>query len=82
MSEHTIEGGKNIADPPANCISFTVTKPDGPKLLFTIKPDGEIEFGPAFTTKDEASLAFWRLLVDCFPTFLEQRQGLMIQDDE
>ncbi len=27
--------------------------------LFTIKPDGTIVRGPAFTTEDEASLKFW-----------------------
>lgn len=31
-------------------------------LLFAIKPDGEIVRGPAFTTVDAASLAFWATL--------------------
>ena len=29
------------------------------EILFTIKADGTIERGPAFTTTDEASLKFW-----------------------
>lgn len=32
------------------------------KTLFTIHPDGKIERGEAFTTTDEMSLEFWRLI--------------------
>lgn len=38
-------------------------------ILFTIKPNGEILRGPAFTTEDEASLKFWDLLAANFPMF-------------
>lgn len=36
--------------------------PQTSRALFTIKGDGRIERGPAFTTVDEASLEFWKVL--------------------
>jgi hypothetical protein len=52
----------------ADTISFTPSKPslvlmsrDG-IVLFTIKFDGTIERGPGFTTLDEMSLEFWRIV--------------------
>jgi hypothetical protein len=40
--------------------------------LLSIHSDGQITFGPSFTTVDEASLEFWRRLAAAFPKFLEQ----------
>jgi hypothetical protein len=39
------------------------------KVLVEIHADGTLKFGPAFTTKDEASLEFWRILVEALPEF-------------
>lgn len=50
--------------------SFSFTFSGGPAgILFTIKADGEIVKGPAFTTDDEASLKFWELIAAAFPRF-------------
>lgn len=46
-------------------LSFYLNSSNAP--LFTIKPDGTIEFGPAFTTQDEASKLFWDSLAKHFP---------------
>lgn len=40
---------------------------NGYEPLFTIKPDGTIEKGAAFTTQDAASLAFWNAIERYFP---------------
>lgn len=39
------------------------------KMLFTIYADGTIEKGELFTTNDEASLEFWRVLTEVLPNF-------------
>lgn len=41
-------------------VHFVVEVKEG--RLLTIKPDGTIERGPAFTTEDQASLQFWEAL--------------------
>jgi hypothetical protein len=41
----------------------------GGEMLVEIYPDGTMKFGPGFTTKDEASLEFWRILAEAFPAF-------------
>lgn len=43
----------------------------GSEPLFTIKPDGEIVRGPAFTTEDEASLRFWDIIQKSFPSLIK-----------
>lgn len=48
-------------------------------MLVSIKPDGEIERGPAFTTEHEASLSFWRILGEAMPDVFEQA-GLRVSD--
>lgn len=35
------------------------------ETLFTIKSDGSIERGPAFTTNDEMALEFWKAVESC-----------------
>jgi len=40
--------------------------------LFTIKPNGQIVRGPAFTTDDDMSLRFWEILGEAFPLFRAQ----------
>lgn len=42
------------------------------EMLFTIKADGMIVKGPAFTTDDDASLKFWEVLDKTFPKFLQK----------
>ena len=32
------------------------------EMIFGVKLDGSVEFGPGFTTKDEAAREFWKLL--------------------
>lgn len=53
---------------PASFSFNTGNGPDG--LLFTIKADGEIVKGPAFTTDDAASLRFWEMIAGAFPSFI------------
>lgn len=47
----------------------------GGSELFSIKPDGQIVRGPAFTTTDEMSLMFWKMLAETYPRFLEQENS-------
>jgi hypothetical protein len=51
----------------------TLTLAVGQGILVTIHPDGRIDRGPAFTTTDQASLDFWRVIDEAFPRFLEQK---------
>ncbi len=55
------------AEPLQHNLSFATNR----DVLFTIRPDGTIERGPAFTTTDEASLEFWRMIAASFPAFRE-----------
>ena len=41
------------------------------QMLFSIKPNGEIVRGPAFTTEDEASLRFWQIIQESFPGLIK-----------
>jgi hypothetical protein len=34
----------------------------GDEMIFGMKPDGSVDFGPAFTTKDEAATEFIKFL--------------------
>lgn len=65
MSDDTII---SFVKPLPLVISF-VTAEHG--MLFTIHADGRIERGPAFTTEDAASLAFWELIANAYPAFRE-----------
>jgi hypothetical protein len=49
------------------------------EMLVEIYPDGTMKFGPGFTTEDEASLEFWRILAEAFPAF---RAMLLKKSDE
>lgn len=60
----------NHEPPPAGTIMFH-RSPGDAGLLFTIKPDGAIVRGPAFTTEDEMSLHFWEMVEAAFPVFLK-----------
>ena len=56
-----------------NNIPSSFTFSGGEKgILFTIKPDGTIIKGPAFTTTDEGSLEFWKAIDRAFPSFKAQ----------
>jgi hypothetical protein len=52
---------------------FTFTKHG--ELLFTIRADGTIERGPAFTTNDEMSLKFW----ECVENWKRDENGVRIK---
>lgn len=56
----------NTDNPPPQSITFHAG-PGTDGALFTIKADGEIVRGPAFTTDDAASLKFWDLVQAAFP---------------
>lgn len=40
----------------------TITHTQENKIVFTIHPDGRVEFGPGFTTRDDASKRFFESL--------------------
>lgn len=48
------------------------TNPYEAGRLFTLKPDGEIERGPKFTTEHEASLKFWDCIAKSFPAWKQR----------
>jgi hypothetical protein len=45
------------------------------EMIVGVKPDGSIEFGPGFTTVDQASKTFWETLGKAYPVDT-QNQGL------
>ena len=48
-------------------MEVTLDPAKGP--LFTVYSDGSVVKGPAFTTSNAASLAFWKTITDVFPAF-------------
>jgi len=58
-------------------IYHSITISSDARILFESYPDGTIRFGPAFVTKDQASLDVWQSLADTLPQF-----KAMLKDEE
>lgn len=67
---NTYKADKNNPLLAVNSLSFNNQNGE----LFTILEDGEIKLGHAFTTQDEASLAFWTAVINFLPAY---KRGLL-----
>lgn len=67
----SVGGGVNTLLSICRSTTFTFFGNDG-RMLLTLKSDGTIEKGPAFTTDDQAAIEFLDAVARAFPTWREK----------
>ena len=45
---------------------------DNQELVVAVKPDGSVEFGPGYTTTEQAARDFWQILGRTYPIYVNE----------